>query len=423
MTATVEAPPKLARNRNFTLLWVGQGCAEVGFSASMLAFPLVVMAVTGSAAASGLVLAADAIAQAVLALPGGALVDRWNRRRVMLACEVAQVIALASLVFALAAGGATVIHMTAVAAVLGACRALFEPAEDAMLPTLVPDSQLATAVATNSARSSIGQMAGTALGGVLFGLTRWAPFLLDLVTHVVAFTTLVFMRLPAREPTTRAPLRHLGREITEGLRWLWQRKEIRVTTACAVTLNLFFAAYYLVVIVLAQQHGTPAGEIGVMAAMLGVGGVLGALVAPWLHRRLTPHIAIAGVFWALAALSPLAVLVDTGYLLGVLFALMAFLAPTANTTIVTHQLLLTPDELRGRLSGTLNVAVGTAAAAGPALGGILAETTTPTTAVLVCATGLTIAATAVTASRTLRHYPGRTNREETPCETTSPTAS
>ena len=409
MTTTVDTQP-LAKNRNFTLLWVGQGAAEIGFSASMLAFPLVVLAITGSAAASGLVLAADATAQAILALPGGALVDRWNRRRVMLACEAAQVVALASLVAALLLDSATVVHLVAVAAVLGGCRALFEPAEDAILPSIVPDTQLATAIATNSARSSIGQMAGTALGGVLFGLTRWAPFLLDLLTHIVAFTTLVFLRAPARQPTP-APLRHLGREIGEGLRWLWQRKEIRVTTICAVALNLCFAAYYLVVIVMAQRQGTAPGEIGVMAAMLGVGGIVGALIAPALHRRLRPHTAIAGVFWALVALSPLAVFTDSGYVLGALFAAMALLAPTANTTIVTHQLLLTPDELRGRLSGSLNLAVGTAGALGPALGGLLAETTTPATAVLITAAGLTTAAVGATASRTLRHYP---ERKETP---------
>jgi MFS family permease len=404
-------PVPLSRNRDFTLLWVGQGCAEVGFSASMLAFPLVVLVITGSAAASGLVLAADAVAQAVLALPGGALVDRWDRRRVMLLCEATQAVALVSLVVALLLDGATVVHLAAVAAVLGACRALFEPAEDASLPALVAEEQLATAVATNSARSSVGQMAGTALGGVLFAVARWAPFLLDLLTHVIAFVTLLFLRLPARvvEP---APLRRLGPEITEGLRWLWRHKEIRVTTVCAVVLNMFFSAFYLVVIVLAQHRGMPAGEIGVMAAMLGVGGVLGALAAPWLHRRLSAHVAISGVFWALTALAPLAVVVDSGYLLGALFAGMALLAPTANTTIVTHQLLLTPDALRGRLSGTLNLAVGAAAAVGPILGGLLAETTSPTTAVLISAAGLATAAVLVTVNPTLRHYPGRTDSKE-----------
>ena len=330
----------------------------------------------------------------------------------MLACEVTQAVAVASLVVALLLDRATVVHLAAVAAVLGGCRALFEPAEDASLPALVPEEQLAAAVATNSARSSVGQMAGTALGGVLFAVARWAPFLLDLLTHVIAFVMLLFLRMPARE-VEPAPLRRLGPEITDGLRWLWRRKEIRVTTVCAVVLNMFFAAFYLVVIVLAQQRGTPPAEIGVMAAMLGVGGVFGALAAPWLHGRLSPHMAITGVFWVLTALAPLAVVVDSGYLLGVLFAGMALLAPTANTTIVTHQLLLTPDALRGRLSGTLNLAVGGAAALGPVLGGLLAESTSPATAVLISAAGLATTAVLVTVSPTLRRYPGRTDSTDT----------
>jgi predicted MFS family arabinose efflux permease len=410
--STVDVSVPLARNRNFTLLWVGQGCAEVGFSASMLAFPLVVLAVTGSAAASGLVLAADAVAQAVLALPAGALVDRWHRKRIMLLCEATQAVALATLVAALVFDMVTIAHMVVVAAVLGGCRALFEPAEDASLPSLVPDTQLAAAIATNNARSSVGQMAGTALGGVLFAVARWVPFLLDLLTHVIAFLALLFVRMPAREIQS-APLTRLGHEIAEGLRWVWRHREILVTTVCAVVLNLFFAAFYLVVIVLAQRRGIPATEIGVMAAMLGVGGVLGSLAAPWLHQRLSPYAAIAGVFWALTALAPLAALIDSGYLLGVLFALMALLAPTANTTIITHQLLLTPDHLRGRLSGTLNVAIGAAAAIGPAAGGLLAEAVSAEAAVLISAAGLATATVLVTVNPTLRHYPRRAEREET----------
>lgn len=410
-TSDTRSGVPLRRNRDFTLLWTGQACAEVGFSASVIAFPLVVLAATGSAAASGLVLAADAVAQFAVALPAGALVDRWDRKRVMLCCEAAQALALGTLVLALLGGAASLGHMVAVAAVLGACRALFEPAEDATLPALVPEPRLATAIAANTARSSVGQMAGTALGGVLFAAARWAPFLLDLLTHVVAFAALLFVRVPARE-VRPAPLGRLGHEIAEGLRWVWRRPEIRVTALCAVVLNLFFAAFYLVVIVLAERRGTPPGEIGAMAAMLGGGGVLGALLAPRLHRRLSPHVAIAGVFWALTALTPLAALLDSGYQLGALFAVMALLAPTANTTILTHQLLLTPDRLRGRLSGAMALAVGASAALGPALGGLLAELATATTAVLACAAGMAAVTVLVTVNPTLRRYPARRDDPE-----------
>lgn len=394
----------LSRNRNYTLLWGSQAVSEVGFNASLIAFPLVVLAVTGSAAASGVVLAADAIAQLVVGLPGGALVDRWDRRRVMLWCEAVQAVSLVSLALALWQDTASLPHMVFVAAVMGACRALFEPAEGATLPAVVPDSQLATAVAMNSARSSVGQMAGTALGGFLFAVGRWVPFAVDAVTHVVAFVGLCFLRVAPR-PVTRAPVRHLGREMLDGLRWVWQRPEMRATAVCAVVLNLFFSAYYLVIIVLAQGRGVPSSEIGVMAAMLGVGGVVGALIAPRLVSLLSPHLCIAGVFWALTLLAPLAVFVHNGYLMGVLFAGMALLAPTANTTISTHQLLLTPDEMRGRLSGVMNVVVGTAAALGPALGGVLVELVPGSGAVLLCAGGIAIVTVMVTVNPVLRAYP------------------
>src|SRR5207249_3144524 len=122
-----------------------------------------------------------------------------------------------------------------------------------------------------------------------------------------------------------------------------------------------------------KARGVPPGQIGIMAAMLGLGGFLGTLVAPYLYHRLRPYRSIIGVFWILTVLTPLAVFIDNGYLMGALFAAMAFLAPTANTTIHTYQLLLTPDGLRGRLSGVMGVATGAAAAVGPALGGLLVQ--------------------------------------------------
>jgi predicted MFS family arabinose efflux permease len=392
----------LARNRNYTLLWGGQALAEVGFSASMLALPLLVLFLTGSPVLSGLVLTVDATAQLLVGLPAGALVDRWDRRRIMLCCEAVQVVTLGGLVVAVWADAVTIPHVMAVAAVLGVCRALFEPAEDACLPRLVPESQLATALAMNGARSSLGQMSGTALGGVLLAAARWLPFLVDMLTHAVAFVALLFLRVPPSAPVESHP--HLLRSIGEGLRWVWNRREIRVTALCAVVLNLFFTAFYVVVIVLVQGRGATGAQIGVMAAMLGVGGVLGALAAPRLHHALGPHRSIASVFWVLTLLVPGALLVESPYLIGVLFALMSFLAPTANTTIGTHQLLLTPDELRGRLSGVMGVVVGGAGAVGPLAGGVLTEALSARSAVVVCAAGILLITVFVTVSPTLRGY-------------------
>jgi uncharacterized protein YbdZ (MbtH family)/predicted MFS family arabinose efflux permease len=407
----------LSRNRNYRLLWSSQALAGFGFNASTIAFPLLVLAVTGSAAASGLVLAATAAAQLVAGLPAGALVDRWDRRKVMLGCEAAQSVAAGSLVAALLAGVASVPQMVAVAAVFGVCAALFEPAEEASLPNLVPAGQLPDAVAMNAARSYLGHLSGTAAGGFLFAAGRFVPFAVDALTHAAALLTLAFLRLPRREVPPQ-PAGRLGRDIAEGLRWVWRHRQLRVTGLCAVVLNLFFSAFYVVVIVLARSRGVPAGQIGLMAAMLGVGGILGAGLAPYLRRILSPYLSIVVVFWVLAALTPLAAGARSGYLLGALFAAMALLPPTANTTIITRQLLLTPDRLRGRLSAVLGLVTGVAATAGPVLGGVLVEVVAGGQAVLLCAAGIAASAVLVTASPTLRAMPagpGRTphrSREE-----------
>src|SRR5947209_13202516 len=121
----------LSRNRNYQLLWGSQALAEFGINASTIAFPLLVLAVTGSPAATGLVLGTSAAAQLLAGLPAGALVDRWSHKKVMLCCEAAQAIAAASLVVALLWGIASVAYMVIVAGVIGVSSALFEPAEDA----------------------------------------------------------------------------------------------------------------------------------------------------------------------------------------------------------------------------------------------------------------------------------------------------
>ncbi|MEA2589425.1 MAG: hypothetical protein QOH66_2352 [Actinomycetota bacterium] len=398
----------LSRNRNFQVLWGSQVLSEFGLSASTIAFPLLVLAVTGSPAASGLVLSAMAAAHVVAGLPMGALADRWDRKKIMLGCEAAQVISAASLVAAIAWGVVTLAHIIVVAAVMGTCSSLFAPAEDASLPNVVPDEQVSTAVAMNTARSYLADLLGTAAGGFLFAVRRFLPFAVDVVTHALALVGLTFLHLPPKpDPETQPePEPHLAREIAAGLRWVWGNRPIRVVAFLAVGLNLFFAAYYIVIIVLARARGVPSGEIGVMAAMLSVGGLLGTLIAPYLQQKLHPYVSIVSVFWMLTVLAPLAVFLRNGYGLGVLFAAMAFLPPTANTTIITYQLLATPDGMRGRLTSVMGVLGGVAAALGPAVGGLLVGSASYDRAVLVCAAGLGVVTVLATVSPTLRAFPG-----------------
>jgi MFS family permease len=405
MTTTESTTVPLSRNRNYQILWGSQALSIFGVNATFIAFPLLVLALSGSAAASGLVLGVSAAAELVAGIPAGALADRWDRKKIMLGCEAVQTVTTAGLVVALWWHIANVALLLVVATVLGACESVFRPAETASLPNIVPAEQVSGAISMNAARAYLGNLSGTAAGGFLFAVGRLVPFAANLVAHAGSFVALLFLRLPPRPAAPSAPVGHLGAEMVAGLRFMWRHRHIRVTALCAVVLNLFFSAFYIVVIVLARTRGMPPGEIGVMAAMLGVGGIAGALAAPYLTRRLRPYLSIIAVFWTLTALTPLAVFVHSGYLMGVLFAAMALLPPTANTAIITEQLLRTPDELRGRLSGVLGVLAGVAVAVGPTLGGALAQAVSGTEAVLLCSAGIAVVTVLVTLSPTLRHFP------------------
>ena len=398
-------PVPLSRNRNYQILWGSQVVSLFGDNATFIVFPLLVLALSGSPAASGLVLGVSAAAELVAGIPAGALADRWDRKKIMLICEAIQAVVTAGLVVALWSNHANVPLLLVVAVVLGACESVFRPAETACLPNIVPDEQVGGAVAGNAARAYIGNLAGTAAGGFLFAVGRAVPFVVNLLAHGFSFVALLFFKPPPRPATTPAPLHRLGAEMAEGLRFMWQHRHIRVTALCAVVLNLFFSAFFIVVIVLARTRGVPSGEIGIMAAMLGAGGIAGALAAPYLTKVLSPYQSIIAVFWALTVLTPVAAVIHNGYLMGLLFAAMALLPPAANTAIVTEQLLRTPDELRGRLSGVLGVAAGVAAALGPTLGGALTEAVAGTEAVLICTAGIALVTLLVTASPTLRHFP------------------
>jgi predicted MFS family arabinose efflux permease len=396
--------PPLSRNRNYQLLWGSRMLSGFGLSSAGIAFPLLVLTTTGSAAESGVVLGTIAATQLAVGLPAGVLADRWSRKYIMVGCEAMLAAAAASLVVALIWHALTIPQMIVVAGVMGVCGGLFEPAESASLPNLVQERQVPTALAMNSARSSLGGLSGTAAGGFLFAVGRAVPFVADMVSHAAACSALMFLRIPS-PPARPQPAGNLRREMLDGLRWVWQQRLIRVLTVCALVLNLFFTAFYLLIIVLARRRGIPSGEIGVMAAMLGAGGVAGSLLAPYLHNKLSPFTSIASVFWVFTALVPTAIFIHSGYLMGALFFGIALPMPTASTTILTRQLLITPDHLRGRLSGVIGLIIGVAAAVGPMTGGILIEVLSSTEAVLICEAGIAAITAVVTVNPTLRHFP------------------
>src|SRR5919202_4522005 len=114
-----RGPVALRKNRDFVLLWSGQAVSELGSRAAWLAYPLLVLALTHSPAKAGIVTFVNRFPFFLFSLPAGALVDRWNRKRIMLVCDAGRLIGAASIAFALLIGRGSFIHVVVVAALEG----------------------------------------------------------------------------------------------------------------------------------------------------------------------------------------------------------------------------------------------------------------------------------------------------------------
>lgn len=394
----------LWRNRDFVLLWSGQVVSTVGMRITALAYPLLVLATTGSPLLAGLVGFAQALPFLLVYLPAGAIVDRLDRKRIMLVADAVRVVALGSVVTALAAGWLTLPHILVVVFLDGACFVFFQLAESAALPHIVPSQQLPTALAQNQAREHGADLAGQPLGGILFAAGHALPFLVDAVSYALSFVSLLFVR-PRLQHERARPARGLFADIAEGIGWLWRQRFLRAVVMLAGATNIVLNALPLVLIVRARGMGASPAMIGVLLAFSGVAAIIGALLAPWLHRRIPARIIVIGALWAWAASTAVLVLMPTPLALGAAAGAGALLGPPFNVVIAAYRYKLVPDRLQARTQSAARlIAWGTIPLA-PLIAGLLLEWTGSTGALLwLTALMLAIALTA-TVARTVREAP------------------
>ena len=194
--AAGETP--LRRNRDFNLLWSGQVLSDLGTRVAEIAMPLLVLALTGSPAKAGIAGFVETLPLLVLTLPAGALVDRWDRKALMIVCDSVRCLAFTSLVVAVARGEATFAQILVVGLVDGTGYVFVSLSERSALKRVVAEGHLAGALARNQAREYSALLAGQPLGGVLFGLSRQAPFLFNAASYLVSVATLALVRTDLR---------------------------------------------------------------------------------------------------------------------------------------------------------------------------------------------------------------------------------
>jgi len=393
----------LWRNGDFLLLWGGQTVSALGGGISSLSLPLLALAITHSPAQAGFVGALRLLLYVALTLPAGALVDRWDRKRVMVLCNAGLGLGVGSIPLALALGRLTVAQLYVNSAVAGMCSTFLYAAERAALPRIVSPAQLPAAMARNEATESVVTLLSPSLGGILYGAGRALPFAADAVSYTVAALSLLRIRREFQGERSRAP-RALRVEIREGFAWLWRQPLLRA-------MGLLQAGYFfvfgfggsdLLVIVLARRHGAAPAAIGLIFAAGGAGGLLGALVAPWVRRRAGVGRVVIGVHWLFALLWPLYALAPSPLALGLVEAAVAFVDQIHDVAWVSHRTARIPDTLQGRVGGVNRLLQLCLRPFGLALGGVLIARAGAPTTILLAACGLVALAIATTANGAIR---------------------
>lgn len=382
----VSPAAPLWRNRDYMLLWTGQLVSSLGSGISGIAFPLLILALTGSPAEAGFAGGLAGLPYVLFSLPAGALVDRWNRKRVMILCDTCRALSLASVPLAAAFWHLTVTQLFVNATIEGTLFTFFNIAEVAALPRVVSKEQLPSASAQNEASQFATGLVSPPLGGFIFGtLGHTVPFLFDAISYSASVISLLFVRTTFQ--TERAPrVSSIRAEILEGLRWLWGHSLIRTIAFVTAGLNFAGNATFLIIIIIARNQGAPAYAIGGMVALASIGGLVGSLVAPRIQRRFSfGHVIVASVV-VQALLFPLFIVAPNPFVLGAVFGLLAPANPIYNAVQLGYRLSVIPDALQGRVNSAIRLIAWGVIPLGVSLSGVLIEWigARPTVAAFAC---------------------------------------
>ncbi len=397
-----KRPKSLWLNRDYMLLWSGQMVSNVGTQVSTLAFPLLILALTHSPAQAGFAGALRALPYLIFSLPAGALIDRWDRKRVMILCDTGRAISLASIPVALVLGHLTILQIYLVSLIEGTLFVFFNIAEAACLPRVVPKEQLPAATAQNMATDGVTLLLGPSLGGALYSAGRLLPFVADALSYVVSVISLFFIRAKFQKERVSAR-RNLWVEIREGLSWLWHQPLIRFIAILTGGNNLINSGFILIIIILAQQQHASAFTIGLIFAVAGIGGIVGALIATPLQKRLSFGQAIIGTSWLFAIFIPLYIIAPNPLVLGIITAATVVAGPIYNVVQFSYRSAIIPDELQGRVNSVFRLIAFGGQPLGLALTGLLIQYIGVIPAILVDTAGMVILALAATVNTHVRN--------------------
>jgi MFS family permease len=368
----------LSSSPTFRVLMVGSSISMFGSRISTVAFPMLVLHLDNSPFITGLVAFAAIAPSALAYVPAGALVDRWNPRRVMLTTELLRGLVIASVVFSLIIFGLHVRIWFLMLAMVAEeiFEIFFMLADRRYLSGLMDEDNIGSRQSCVEVRSHAAVLAGRPIGPFLFAIQPFLPFLADASSFVFSICSLVVVRKnhePAGEPR-RVPPKQLFKDVGQGFSLLKKDRRASVTIILMAATSLVAQALILMFLAEAHSKALSTVAIGVVLAASGVGGAFGAVVSRFLPNAIRRFwLPIQMVAWAVA----LGLLAAVGGLSvsgsAVAMLVLGLTGAIGNIEFGTYLVSKVADDMIAKVTGISQMVAIGACALGPVLGGAAVE--------------------------------------------------
>jgi MFS family permease len=377
VTEPPESPSDepLSRNRDFSTLLISQSVSAAGDAVNVTALPLLVLALTGSGLAMGIVGAITTGADFVMSSVAGAMADRGDRKRMMFLSDVGRALLTALIPLSVLVNGPTMIVLLLVTGPLAILRGFFRAGYLASMPNLVGRSQLARGNAILETAYSSSFMLGPAIAGFLVTIIGPGPTLaVDAASFAIASLGLFFIRRDLVAPTDRPPSRIVD-DIREGIVYVARHPVLRtVILMFAIASSMLIAVTAAMTFRIVRDLGQSPAAFGLTLSGFGVGTLVGSVIA----TRLGPGANVARVL-------VIALLVDGGGVVGIaafgsmpVLIAMAGLSGAGEAALavayVSVRAANSPDELVGRIASTARAMALGLMPIGSLIGGVLIDT-------------------------------------------------
>jgi MFS family permease len=379
---TTAAPRSPIRNRNFALLWSGGLISDLGDWMLLVALPVYVFQLTGSAFITSTVFVAELIPALIVGQVAGVFVDRWDRRRILVGAGLVQAALLLPLLAATTVDRLWIIYL--VAAIQSCLARLCGPAKAALVPALVPADQLAAANSMNAVSDNLARLIGSPVGGLavqMLGLV--GVVIVDAATYLASAALTAGVRSPHQPASAPAaapsrPAASLVGDWLDGIRTIRRTKPLPAVLFIGALSQLAQGIFVVlfVVFVLQELRGT-GGDVGLIRGMQAIGGVVGGLAIGALSRRLSPRALIGWGFIvfgliSLATWNAPTLTTAIGVYVG-LFMIVGVPGVATMTGLMTTVQSVTPRTHLGRVFAAFEAAAGGLQAVGVLAAGAFAD--------------------------------------------------